>query len=187
MHGMGLMSTPSVLAILMPGFEELEAAAPIDLLRRAGVHVTVAALGPELNVTGRSGLTWIAETTLAAVQARPFDLIFLPGGPGVKNLRADPRVVALVKAQVAAGRPVAAICAAPTVLLDAGLLAGRRYTAFPGCADELPHILSDQPVVEDGAVITSRGAGTSVEFGLALVARLVSPARAAEIRQSICA
>ena len=180
-------ATPSVLAILMPGFEELEAAAPIDLLRRAGAHVTVVALGSELHVTGRSGLTWIAETSLAAVPDRAFDLLFLPGGPGVKNLRADPRVAELAKAQVAAGRPVAAICAAPTVLLDAGLLDGRRYTAFPGCANELPHILASQNVVEDGLILTSRGAGTAVEFGLALVARLFSPAKAAEIRQSICA
>jgi len=180
------MNPPSVLTILMNGFEEIEAAAPIDLLRRAGVRVVVAALGPGVCVTGRCGLTWLAETTLAEAQKESFDLVFLPGGPGVKHLRADPRVAALVKAQVAAHKPVAAICAAPTVLLDAGLLAGKHYTAYPGCRDELPEMLSGRNVVEDGLILTSRGAGTAVEFGLALIARLLSPAKATEIKQSIC-
>jgi protein deglycase len=182
------MSTPpSVLAILVNGFEEIEAIAPVDLLRRAGVRVVLASLGAELSVTGRCGIAVQAETTLAAAASQTFDLVFLPGGPGVKHLRADPRVAALVKAQVAAGRPVAAICAAPLVLHDAGLLAGRRYTAFPSTADELPHILHGERVVEDGLVITSRGAGTALDLGYAMIARLLSPSKAAEIRQSICA
>ncbi|HLP03377.1 MAG TPA: DJ-1 family glyoxalase III [Opitutaceae bacterium] len=178
---------PSVLAILMPGFEEIEATTPIDLLRRAGVRVVVASLGTETAVTGRCNLTIVAETSLESVAQQEFDLLFLPGGPGVKNLRADPRIVPLVRKQVAAGRPVAAICAAPLVLLDAGLLAGRRYTAFPGTANELPAILHDQRVVEDGPLLTSRGAGTALDLGYAMIARLISPAKAAEIRQSICA
>jgi 4-methyl-5(b-hydroxyethyl)-thiazole monophosphate biosynthesis len=180
-------TTPSVLAILMHGFEEIEAIAPIDLLRRAGVRVVVASLAHELAVTGRCGVTVLAETTLTEASKHSYDLVFLPGGPGVKHLRADPRIVPLVQAQVAAGRPVAAICAAPTVLLDAGLLAGRRYTAFPGTANELPHLLADQRVVEDGLILTSRGAGTALDLGYALIARLLSPAKAAEIKQSICA
>lgn len=179
--------TPSVLAILMPGFEEVEAVTPIDLLRRAGVRVVVASLSLDASVVGRSNLTIVAETTFAIATQQTYDLIFLPGGPGVKHLRADQRLAPLLQAQIAAGRQVAAICAAPLVLHDAGLLAGRRYTAFPSTADELPAILSDQRVVEDGPIITSRGAGTALDFALALVARLVSPAKAAEVRQSICA
>jgi 4-methyl-5(b-hydroxyethyl)-thiazole monophosphate biosynthesis len=179
--------TPSVLAILMPGFEEVEAVTPIDLLRRAGVHVVVASLGSDPAVVGRSKLTIVAETSLEAAATHTYDLVFLPGGPGVKNLRADSRIVPLVQKQVVAGRRVAAICAAPLVLHDAGLLAGRRYTAFPATADELPAILHDQRVVEDGPIVTSRGAGTALDFSYALIARLVSPAKAAEIRQSICA
>ncbi len=180
-------TAPTVLAILMNGFEEIEAITPIDLLRRAGVRVVTASLAPELAVTGRCGITVLAETTLTEAAKHPYDLLFLPGGPGVKLLRADPRIVPLVKAQIAAGKPVAAICAAPTVLNDAGLLAGRRYTAFPGTADELPHILADQRVVEDGLLLTSRGAGTAMDLGYAMIARLLSPAKAAEIKQSICA
>ena len=177
----------SVLAILADGFEEIEATAPIDLLRRAGVRVVVAALGPAVAVVGRSGLTLLADTTLAEATRETFDLVFLPGGPGTKNLRGDPRVIALVQRQVGAQKPVAAICAAPTVLNDAGLLTDKHYTAHPSVAGELPAILADHAVVEDGLILTSRGAGTAVEFGLALVARLVSTAKADEIRKSICA
>jgi len=182
-----MSTTPSVLTILMPGFEEIEALAPDDLLRRAGVRVVLASLGPDSSVTGRCNITVLAETTLAIAAQQPYDLLFIPGGPGVKHLRADPRVADLAKSQVAAGRPVAAICAAPLVLHDAGLLAGRRYTAFPSTADELPHILHDQRVVEDGLILTSRGAGTALDLGYAMIARLLGPQKAAEIRQLICA
>jgi len=178
---------PTVLAILAEGFEEIEATAPIDLLRRAGVEVTVAALGEGIHVTGRSGLTMHADTTLAAVETVEFDCVFLPGGPGVRHLRGDPRVRALVLRHHAGGRWLAAICAAPTVLHDAGLLAGRRYTAHFSVANELPEILADQRVVEDGRLLTSRGAGTAIDFGLMLVAKLVSPTKAREVAASVCA
>lgn len=180
---------PTVLAILAEGFEEIEAVTPIDLLRRAGVEVTVATLGDGIHVTGRNGLTMHADTPLAAVEAagpREFDALLLPGGPGVKHLRASAAVRALVLRQHTAGRWLAAICAAPTVLHDAGLLGGRRYTAHFSVANELPHILADQPVVVDGHLITSRGAGTSLEFGLELVTRLCSAEITTEIARSIC-
>ena len=178
---------PTVLAILPEGFEEIEAVTPIDLLRRAGVEVTVAALGKEIHVAGRTGITLHADTPLAALPEKAFDLLFLPGGPGVKHLRGDPRVGSLVQKQHAAGRWIAAICAAPTVLNDAGLLAGRRYTAHFSVANELPHILADQRVVVDGKIVTSRGAGTALDFGLVLVERLVSAAKAREVAESVCA
>jgi 4-methyl-5(b-hydroxyethyl)-thiazole monophosphate biosynthesis len=182
-----MSASPAVLAILMHGFEEIEAIAPIDLMRRAGIRVVVAALGPELSVTGRCNLQLSAETTLADVSGETFDMVFLPGGPGVKNLRADARVAELVRTQIAASRAVAAICAAPLVLLDAGVLAGHRYTAYPATAGELPNIVHSERVVEDGLILTSRGAGTALDLGFAIVARLMGAAKAAEIRQSICA
>jgi protein deglycase len=177
---------PTVLALLPEGFEELEAVAPIDLLRRAGVEVTVASLDDSPLVTGRNALTLRADTSLAAVGEKQFDLLFLPGGPGVKLLRADPRVRTAVLAHHAAGRWLAAICAAPTVLHDAGLLTGLRYTAHPSVANELPAILGDQRTVTDGHLLTSRGAGTAIDFGLLLVEKLCSPEKAREIAQSIC-
>lgn len=178
---------PSVLAILPEGVEELEAVAPIDLLRRAGVEVTVAALGETIHVTGRNALTLHADAPLSSVGEKLFDLLFLPGGPGVKLLRADPRVRAAVLAHHAAGRWLAAICAAPVVLHDAGLLDGRRYTAHFSVANELPAILSAERTVADGPILTSRGAGTAADFGLLLVEKLCSPEKAAEIAHSICA
>jgi len=180
---------PTVLALLAEGFEEIEANAPIDLLRRAGADVTVAALGDTIHVTGRSGITQHADTTLAALEAagpRACDCLFLPGGPGVKHLRADPRVRALVLRQHAAGGWLAAICAAPTVLHDAGLLAGRRYTAHFSVAGELTDILADERVVADGRILTSRGAGTALDFGLLLIEKLFDPAKAREVAASIC-
>jgi protein deglycase len=105
----------------------------------------------------------------------------------VKLLRADPRVRATVLAHHEAGRWLAAICAAPTVLHDAGLLAGRRYTAHFSVAAELTAILSDERTVTDGHLLTSRGAGTAIDFGLLLVEKLCSPEKAREIALSICA
>lgn len=177
---------PTVLVPLAEGFEEIEAVTPIDLLRRAGVDVTIASLSEVREATGRSGLTLRADTTLSAVGATLFDAVFLPGGPGVKHLRADPRVRDLVVRHAAAGRWLTAICAAPTVLHDAGLLAGRRYTAHFSVAAELPEILSAEKVVRDGLLLTSRGAGTALDFGLSLVALLFSDAKAEELARAIC-
>lgn len=177
---------PTVLVPLADGFEEIEALAPVDLLRRASVEVTVATLNDNRHATGRSGITAHGDAALGDIVGRDFDLVFLPGGAGVKNLRADPRVLGIVKKQHTAGRWLAAICAAPTVLHDAGLLAGRRYTAHFSVANELPSILGHERVVTDGKITTSRGAGTAVEFGLHLVSLLVSPEKAAEISKAIC-
>jgi 4-methyl-5(b-hydroxyethyl)-thiazole monophosphate biosynthesis len=180
------MSSPTVLVLLAEGFEEIEFVAPLDLLRRAGADVTVAALGDGIHVTGRSGVILHADTSLSAVSG-DFDCILLPGGPGVARLRADARVAELVKKQAGAGGWIAAICAAPTVLLDAGVLGNRRYTAHFSVAPELPSALLSERVVVDGRLITSRGAGTAIDFGLAVVERLFSPQRAAEIAKSVSA
>ncbi|MFI5336827.1 MAG: DJ-1 family glyoxalase III [Opitutales bacterium] len=177
---------PSALVIFADGFEEIEAFTPIDLLRRAGVEVTTASLPDNRHVTGRSGITAHTDTALAQVMDRDFELILLPGGAGVKGLRADPRVPQIVLRHYEAGAWLAAICAAPTVLLDCGLLEGKQYTAHYSVAGELPHILSAEKVVTDGKICTSRGAGTAVEFGLHLVTLLVSGDKAREIGKAIC-
>lgn len=176
---------PTVLAILAEGFEEIEAITPIDLLRRAGAEVTVAALDAGIHVTGRSGITLHADTPLGAVEAKTFDCLFLPGGPGVRLLRSDPRVLALVRRHHESNRWIAAICAAPTVLQDAGLLEGRRYTAHFSVAGELAHILNDEAVIVDGNIVTSRGAGTALDFGLCLVEKLFSTEKAFEVGRSV--
>jgi 4-methyl-5(b-hydroxyethyl)-thiazole monophosphate biosynthesis len=178
---------PTALVLLADGFEEIETFAPVDLLRRAGVEVTVASLNDNRHATGRSHVTAHGDAALSAVENQLFDLVFVPGGAGVKNLRADPRVKPLLQRHAETGRWIAAICAGPTVLLDAGLLDGKSYTAHFSVANELPAIRSAERIVTDGRITTSRGAGTAVEFGLHLVALLTSAEKAAEISKAICA
>jgi len=176
-----------VLCLLFPGFEEIETVAPVDLLRRAGVEVVIASVTGEKFVTGRCQMTMQADTTLADVSEQEFDLLLIPGGPGVKALRADGRAAKLAKRYAESGKGVAAICAAPTVLSDAGLLAGKRFTSHAGVMEELPQSLVQERVVEDGNLTTSRGAATAVDFGLALVRRLCGDAAAQEVAKGIMA
>lgn len=179
------MSTPTALLLLAEGFEELEAVAPLDILRRAGVAVTTAALGGERTVTGKHGIALQADTLFREARGQTFDAVVLPGGPGHKHLRKDNDVIALLKHHYEAGRLVGAICAAPTVLKDAGLLVDRRYTAHQSVLDELDGAVTDTAVVIDGPLITSRGAGTAIEFGLALAGELAGAAKAHEVGESI--
>lgn len=181
------MPVPTVLVILAEGFEEIEALTPIDVLRRAGAVVTVAALGDGVHVTGRSGVTLHADTTLSAVAGVLFDCVVLPGGPGVAQLRKDARVLDLARVQFGRGGWIAAICAAPVVLKSAGILDGRRYTAHFSVSAELPDALLNERVVLDGRLITSRGAGTSLDFSLSLAEQLFSVGKASEIARSISA
>lgn len=164
--------TRRVLCLLMDGFEEIETVTPVDVLRRAGAEVVIAALGEGLLVTGRSGITLQADALLSSLDTGTFDLLFIPGGPAVKALRADGRAAALARSFYGADKFVAAICAAPLILQDAGLLAGRRHTAHDSTYDELTFAEADEEVVMDGRLITSRGAGTALQFGLALAALL---------------
>jgi 4-methyl-5(b-hydroxyethyl)-thiazole monophosphate biosynthesis len=177
---------PTVLVPLADGFEEIEALAPIDLLRRAGIGVTTASLAPHGRATGRSDIVVQTDRTLTDALHVEYDLVFLPGGAGTRFLRADARIRELVLKQHAADRWLAAICAAPTVLNDCGLLAGRRYTAHYSVAAELPLILANEKVVTDGKITTSRGAGTAVEFGLHLVSLLADKSKSEEISKAIC-
>jgi protein deglycase len=177
---------PTVLVPLADGFEEIEALAPVDLLRRAGIAVTTASLSAHGHATGRSEVVIQTDRTLLEAMNGDYDLIFLPGGAGTKFLRADERVHQCVLRQHAAGRWLAAICAAPTVLNDCGLLAGRRYTAHYSVAAELPHILSHERIVTDGHITTSRGAGTAIDFGLHLVTLLAGKSKSEEISKAIC-
>jgi 4-methyl-5(b-hydroxyethyl)-thiazole monophosphate biosynthesis len=172
-----------VLVPLAEGFEEIEAVAIVDLLRRAGIEVHTASLGPR-EVTGSHGITMVADLTLDAADEGAYDMIVLPGGmPGTKHLKEDSRVLGLLKRFAEDGRYTAAICAAPSVLAHAGLLAGRKATSFPGFLQpgSTPGLeLSEDAVVVDGKVATSRGPGTAIAFGLALIELLEgAPARRA--------
>ncbi len=177
----------SVLVPLADGFEELEAVAIVDVLRRAGLPVFVGGLvaGP---VRGAHGITVATDGTLDDVQAEQLAALVLPGGmPGTTNLLEDERVLALVRAVHAAGRPTAAICAAPMVLAAAGILNGKEATSHPSVRTQLggATILERARVVRDGNVWTSQGPGTALEFALALVEELVGPERRQELAKAM--
>ncbi len=174
-----------VLCLLTDGFEEIELVTPVDLLRRAGIEVVIASLHRK-TVVGRNGIRVEADVSLAGLDTGKFDLLFIPGGPGVGDLRKDGRAARLAREFAAAGKPLAAICAAPLVLMDAGLLEGKRFTAHQSVRDTLGRALAER-VVEDGNLITSRGAGTAMDFGLALVARLLGQAAADQVAADIMA
>jgi 4-methyl-5(b-hydroxyethyl)-thiazole monophosphate biosynthesis len=191
-----LLPKKRALLLLHPGFEEIEAVTPADLLRRAGVEVVLAALGDALEVEGGRGLVVRADAKLSGLHApaQDFDMLILPGGPGIGTLRAQPDalapVLALVRAFDARGAWIAAICAAPLLLLDAGIAGPLRLTSFPGAAAELQdrvRAYAGERVVLDRNVVTSRGAGTSEEFALALVALLAGAAEAEDVRRRIVA
>lgn len=174
-----------VLCLLADGFEEIETVAPVDVLRRAGLEVVLASIRGQTCLTGRSGIKIEADAVLESVNPSDFDVLFIPGGPGVHALRMDGRAARLAGQFYRDGKRVAAICAAPTVLSDAGLLEGRRFTAHFSVRDELPQMLASERVVVDGRIITARGAGTALEFGLALIAVLLGQPKAEEIARSI--
>jgi len=159
-----------VLVPLAQGCEEIEAVALIDLLRRAGIEVTTAGLTPGI-VKASRGVQLVPDVTLDIALQDAYDMVVLPGGmPGAANLKADPRILRLLKDMAAAGKYTAAICAAPMVLAEAGVLDGRQATSYPGFLDDLPGVVvSTAAVVQDGKVLTSRGPGTAMDFALALV------------------
>lgn len=174
-----------VLCLLSDGFEEIEVVTPVDLLRRAGVKVVIASLGAR-TATGRGGIRIEADVVLADVEPTAFDLLFIPGGPGVEEMRRDGRAAGLAGDFAAAGKTVAAICAAPLILMDAGLLEGRHFTAYHSVREELGGGL-DERVVVDENLITSRGAGTALDFALVLIARLAGQAAADRVAEEIMA
>lgn len=177
-----------VLVPLAQGCEELEAVTIIDLLRRAGIEVVSAGLDSQ-PVKASRGVMLLPDTTLDEALKHDFDMIALPGGmPGMTHLKNDPRIIALLQRMATAGKYTCAICAAPLVLAEAGLLSGKRATSYPGFLDKLslPGVsyLNDA-VVTDGKVITSRGPGTAMDFALQLIETLAGKAKRDEVEAGL--
>lgn len=176
---------PRVLCLLADGFEEIETVTPIDLMRRAGIEVVVACIGTSLMATGRSGIIIAADVILdPSLKADYFDLLLIPGGPGVAKLREDGRAAILAARFHSDGKCIAAICAAPLVLKDAGLLSGCKFTAHGSIRGDLPEAVDARCVI-DRRVITSRGAGTSIDFSLAIITVLMGENVANEVAAAI--
>jgi len=189
------------LVLLAEGFEEVEALTPVDYLRRAGIEVTVAAAGTmcrgeNLLVEGSHGIKAAADTTLEGMAAEnklgsaDWDAVVVPGGlPGADNLAASAETGAFLKDMAGAGKLVCAICASPArVLAPLGLLAGKKFTCYPGEEEKVSADSAEwkqDRVVVDGNIITSRGAGTAGEFACAIVAELVSEAEAKKLAERL--
>lgn len=175
-----MSDTKRVLVPLAEGFEEIEAVAIVDVLRRAEVEVVVAGLTAR-RVVGAHGMALEADALLAEVDATTFDMLVLPGGmPGTVNLLEDERVLAAVRELHARGRTTAALCAAPRVLASAGVLAGREVTSHPSVRGMLApaEVRASPRVIRSGTIVTSQGPGTAIEFALELVRELAGDERA---------
>ncbi len=179
----------TVLVPLAHGFEEIEAITIIDVLRRAGAEVAVVGLGG-VGVQGSRGLRVLADMTIEDSRKTAFDLIALPGGmPGAANLAENPTLAALLKAQAERGGFIAAICAAPALVLEPlGLLAGRKATGYPSFADRMGQAQrQDAPVVQDGNLITGSGPGAAMAFALRLVQVLFGESKEQEVKKALLA
>ena len=177
-----------IYLFLANGFEEIEALAPLDLLRRAGLEVTTVGIGGD-RIVGSHGITVEADIPEGLFADAAPDMIILPGGmPGSRHLDESRTVDVALKAAARRGAYIAAICAAPMVLGHRGLLVGKRAICFPGFEKELEGAtIATERVVRDGNVITAAGMGVAIEFGLALVAALKGEEVANNLRRTILA
>lgn len=169
------------------GTEECEALLVVDLLRRAKVEVTVASASGSRALTSSHGIRLTADALAEEVDYTDVDLVVLPGGiPGTPNLAANAAVVEAVQSFAQAGKRVAAICAAPSILGSLGLLDGKKATAHAAFQDKLGGAqVLDAEVVVDGNITTSYGLGGAIPFALELVRQLAGPAEAQRIQQAI--
>ena len=175
-----------VCVLLAEGFEEIEAVTVVDVLRRADVDTTIVGVS-SARVRGSHGIEIAADATLDEISTQGWTAVVLPGGmPGASNLRDDARVQAFIRQQHESGGRLAAICAAPIALYEAGVLAGQRVTSYPAFADHLKGVVYvEEAVVQDGPITTSRAPGTALHFALALVAQLVGTDRADALRKGM--
>lgn len=176
-----------VYMLLGTGFEETEAIAPLDLLRRAGVDVMTVGVNGKV-VVGSHGIGIEADIELSELDLTNLEMIILPGGlGGVTSVRASEAAMNALKFAWENGKFVAAICAGPTVLADLHITDGKNTTCYPGCEDGMGSAIvhGDAPCVRDGKLITGSSAGCAIPFGLALIAALKGEDAADKIRNQI--
>jgi len=171
--------------LLANGFEEVEALAPCDMLRRAEINVNLVSTEADIFVTGNHGICVKCDKMLAEVSES--EMIVLPGGlPGVPNLMANKKVMELVANQIKAGKRVGAICAAPWILGELGITEGRIATCYPGFEDKLKcAAVSDEKAVTDGLITTSKAAGTAMDFAFEIIKVLKGSEVAEKVKNSV--
>ena len=177
----------NVYIFLADGFEDIEGLTVVDLMRRAGIRITTVSIKDTGEVTTSHKITLLTDTTFTETDFSDADMLVLPGGmPGTKYLGAYKPLTDLLEDFYNNGGKIAAICAAPTVFAALGFLEGRRATAYPSCMEDLKGaIRSEDSVVVDGNVTTSRGLGTAIDFSLSLIGQLLGEEKAAEIADSV--
>ena len=184
------LATDATVAIMLAdGFEEVEALAVADVLYRAGVRADLISVTDARHVTSSHGIRIVADLMLEDVDLSAYTLLFLPGGmPGTLGLKATPAIQAEVLRRADAGQPVAAICAAPSILAELGVLEGRHATANPAFVKAIAAggaTVHENPVVVDEFIITSRGAGTALELGLEIVRYLLGDEAVDEVARGV--
>lgn len=179
-----------VLFLMAPGFEEIEFCAPVDILRRMEVPVTLVGVQGR-SVEGAHGITMRADMLLVDVDSSQYSGVVLPGGAASWTLRDTPGVLKLVREMQAADKLVAAICAAPIALEAAGVIQQRKITCYPAKAvtDDIQSAadISDEATVREGNLITGRGPGAALEFGYALAAYFCPQDKVDALRHEMCA
>lgn len=185
-------SEKRVAVFVAPGLEEIEGLTVVDLLFRAGIPCDTVAITPERTVTSSHEVTIVCKRSLfdEGFSFDDYDMLVLPGGiPGTPNLRACAPLCEELSARAAAGRPLAAICAAPSILAELGLLEGWRATSNPGFQHVLAEhgavLLADEPVVVDANLITSQGAGTAMLFALEIVRHYLGDEAVGRVREGV--
>lgn len=160
-----------VYVFLAQGFEEIEALATVDLLRREKIDVTMVSINDNIEVTGSHAITIKADKLIKDINIEDADMLFLPGGlPGTYNLRDCEKLNEMLKLQYEKGKYIAAICAAPTILGGLGFLEGKKAICFKGFEEGLGNaVITNQKVVVDSNIITARGMGASTDIGLKIV------------------
>lgn len=178
-----------VYIILGQGFEEVEAVAPGDILRRGGVDVCYAAVGASLEVPGSTGITVTADVLVRNIAPANGDTVVIPGGMGgVNAIKHDAKTMDMISSAAKNGSELAAICAGPSVLAKLGLLDGKNITCYPGCEKLMGKAIChcEKATVQDGSLVTGRAPGAALDFGYALLAHLKGERVSEDVRESMC-
>lgn len=169
------------------GYEEIEALTVVDLCRRAGIETIMVGVTNDKCVTGSHGIPVVMDMGLLDVDFDSLDMIVLPGGmPGTKNLEACELLMDKVDAFFAAGKDVAAICAAPSIFGHRGIVDGKKACCYPGFEEHMTGaVVTKNSVEAEGNVITSRGMGCAIDFSLAIVEKYAGAEKAKALSEAI--